>query len=105
MASSYSQLSDDSEAWTEVLSLSANGIEVDTWSKKNWLQFDGHPSAMANSTKDVKSYERVAATVTGNVFAVVKQDRQADSIESWRVEDDLVDWQSTGNVDLHGAWG
>ncbi|MCJ1425452.1 hypothetical protein MMC29_003351 [Sticta canariensis] len=106
-ACSKSQLSAASESWVEVLTLSTNGIEVDTWSGAigGWLAYNEHPSAMANSTKNMKSYESVAATVAGNAFAVVKQDGQADSIESWRVEDDLVDWRSTGNVDLHGTWG
>ena len=69
------------------------------------MQFGNHPSAMANSTINMKSFESVAITSTGNAFAVVKQDGQAVLIESWRVEDDLVDWSSTGNVDLHGTWG
>ena len=105
--SSYSNVSTGLNTWTEVLSLSSNGIEVDTWSgtKKGWLVHGGHPSAMANSTKSVKSYESIAVTATGNAFAVVKQDGQADSIENWRVKNDLVDWRLTGNVDLHGTWG
>ncbi|MCJ1429656.1 hypothetical protein MMC29_007571 [Sticta canariensis] len=106
-ASSYSKVSTGWETWIEILSLSTTGIEVNTWSgaKYAWLTHDGHPSAMANSTKNMKSYESVAVTSTGNAFAVVKQDGQADSIESWRVEDDLVDWRPTGDVDLHGTWG
>ena len=53
----------------------------------------------------MKSFESVAVTAIGNAFAVVKQDGQPDFIESWRVEDDLLDWRSTGDVDLHGTWG
>ena len=57
-ASSYSKLSTGLETWIEVLSLSTTGIVVDTWSGKNndWLTHDGHPSAMANSTKNMKTY-------------------------------------------------
>ncbi|MCJ1426443.1 hypothetical protein MMC29_004346 [Sticta canariensis] len=86
-ACSYSKVSTSLDIWIELLTLSSTGIGVDTWSgtKYAWV---------------VK-----AVTATGNAFAVVRRDGQADSIESWRVEDDLVDWTSTGNVDLHGTWG
>lgn len=104
VGSSHARLSDGQQPWIEVLSLSTNGIEVDTWSRTYQWSRGGHPSAMANST-NMKSYESVAVTATGKAFAVVKQDGQADSIESWRVEDDLINWRSTGNVDLHGTWG
>ncbi|MCJ1429008.1 hypothetical protein MMC29_006921 [Sticta canariensis] len=101
-ASSYSNLSTGFETWIEVLSLSTTGIVVDTWSGKSndWLTHDGHPSAMANSTENMKTYESVAVTAIGNAFAVVKQDGRPDAIEYWQVANDLVDWTLTGNVDL-----
>ena len=101
---SHTRFSDSQQPWIEVLSLSTNGIEVHTWLLTHEWSSGRHPSAMANST-NMKSYESVAVTATGKAFAVVKQDGQADSIESWRVEDDLINWRSTENVDLHGTWG
>ena len=59
---------------------------------------------MANSTENMKTYESIAVTATGNAFAVVKQDGQADAIENWQVANDMVDWTLTGNVDLDGTW-
>ncbi|MCJ1429344.1 hypothetical protein MMC29_007257, partial [Sticta canariensis] len=102
-ATSYSHVSTGLKTWEEIFTLSATGIQVRPYSGtlKIWLAFDWHPSAMANSTKNKKSFESLAATAAGNAYAVVKQDGQADSIESWRVEDDLINWRSTGDVDLH----
>lgn len=51
---------------------------------------------MANSTKNIKPFESVAATAMGNAFAVVQQDGQADAIEIWQVADDLADWSWSG---------
>lgn len=107
-ASSYSNVSvGDGPAWIEVVSLSATGIEVDTWSgvTSDWLARRRNPSAMANSTNDMKIYGSVAVTALGNAFAVVKQDGQADSIGSWQVADDTVDWNLIGNLNLNGTWG
>ncbi|MCJ1466166.1 hypothetical protein MMC07_004785 [Pseudocyphellaria aurata] len=107
-ASSYSNVStNDGPAWIEVVSLSNTGIEVDTWSgaTNDWLAHNLHPSAMANSTNNVRRYGSLAVTATGSAFAVVKQDGQADSIENWQVADDTVDWSLIGNLDLNGTWG
>ena len=106
-ASSYSNVSTGFETWIEVLSVSNKGIEVNTWSGaiNDWLEQYNNPSAMVNSTGSGRSYESVAVTATGTAFGVVKQDGQADRIESWQVQDDTVDWSLVGNLDLGGAWG
>ena len=95
------------ETWIEVLSLSNEGIEVDTWSGviNDWVEQYAHPSVMVNLTSNKKIYGDVAVTATGNAFGVVIQDGQADGIENWLVADDMVDWSLIGNVDLDGAWG
>lgn len=106
-ASSYSNVSTGFASWIEVLHLSSTGVEVNTWSGaiNDWLEYNTHPSVMANSTNKMKVYETVAVTATGNGFAVVKKDGQADAIENWKVADDTVDWSLIGNVNLHGALG
>lgn len=106
-ASSYSNVSTGYETWIEVLSVSDDGVEVDTWSGaiNDWLEQYENPSVMANLTGNRKDYGSVAVTATGSAFAVLKQDGQVDWIENWLVEDDMVDWTSAGNVDLGGAWG
>ncbi|MCJ1465170.1 hypothetical protein MMC07_003786 [Pseudocyphellaria aurata] len=106
-ASSYSNVSSGFESWIEVLSLSSTGIAVDTWSGpvNDWLIHHAHPSAMANSTNNMRSYESIAVTAIGNAFAVVKQDGQTDVIENWQVSDDTINWSLIGNVDLDGIWG
>jgi hypothetical protein len=90
-----------------VLSLSKEGIEVDTWSGaiNNWLEHENHPSAMSNSTANVITYRSIAVTALGSAFAVVSQEGQEDVIEWWQVADDLVDWSFVGNVDVGSAWG
>ena len=60
---------------------------------------------MVNSTKSMGVFEDVAITATGNAFGVVKQQGQADTIKQWLVEDDMVNWNLVGTVDLGGAWG
>ena len=106
-ASSYSNVSTGFETWIEVLSVSNKGVLVNTWSGaiNDWLEQYTHPSAMVNSTGSGRSYGSVAVTATGTAFGVVKQDGQVDKIESWQVQDDMVDWSLVGNVDLGGAWG
>lgn len=107
-ASSYSNVSaTDGPAWIEVLSLSTIGIEVNTWSgaRNDWLAHNLHPSAMANSTENLKIYGSVAVTAIGSAFAVVKQDGQADSIGNWQVADNTVDWSLIGSLNLNGTWG
>ena len=106
-ASSYSNVSTGLETWIEVLSVSNKGIEVNTWSGaiNDWLAQYNQPSAMANSTGNSRSYGSLAVTATGSAFGVVKQDGQVDTIESWQVQDDMVDWSLVVNVDLGGAWG
>lgn len=106
-ASSYSNVSTGHETWIEVLSLSNEGIEVDTWwgAINDWLEQHNHPSVMVNLTSSKKIYGDVAVAATGNAFGVVIQDGQVDKIENWQVADDMVDWSLVGNVDLGGAWG
>lgn len=74
-------------------------MEVNTWSgyAKTWVKQDNHPSAMANSTANVKSYTAIAVTAIGSAFAVV-QSAGNDSIQSWQVNENLLDWTSTGTV-------
>lgn len=105
-ASSYSNISTGYETWIELLSLSATGIEVDTWSGQinDWLEHDNHPSSMANSTANAKTYEAVAVTAMGQAFAAVSISDEKYIIESWQVADDMVDWSSTGTVDIGNAW-
>ena len=106
-ASSYSNVSTGFETWIEVLTVSNKGIEVNTWSGaiNEWLEQYNNPSAMVNSTGSARSYGSVAVTATGTAFGVVKQDGQAERIESWQVQDDTVDWSLVGNVDLGASWG
>jgi hypothetical protein len=89
-----------------VLSLSKEGIEVDTWSGAigDWLEHENHPSAMSNSTENVITYGSIAVTAIGSAFGVVSQEGQKDVIGWWQVEDDLVDWSFVGNVDVGRAW-
>ena len=104
-ASSYSNVSTGYESWIEVLSLSNKGIEVSTWSGaiNGWLQSYANPSVMANSTSNQKVFGSVAVTASGDAFGVVTQDGQADSIQHWRVADDMLDWNLVGPVELGGA--
>lgn len=106
-ASSYTNVSTSQETWIEVLSVFDKGLEVDTWSGAidGWLELYEHPSAMENATGDGKVYGSVAVTAIGRAFAVARQDGLVDEIESWQVEDDMVDWSLAGKVDLDGAWG
>ena len=106
-ASSYSNLSNGFETWIEVLHLSNRGIRVSTWSGalNDWLQQDIQVPVMANSTSSHKSYGDVGVTAIGYAFGVVMQDGQPDAIESWQAEGTLLDWNSTGTVNLGGAWG
>lgn len=105
-ASSYSEVSTGLETWIEVLSAFDKGLEVDTWSGaiNGWLEQYEHPSAMVNLTGNGKVYGSVAVTAIGRAFAVVRQDGHVDEIQSWQVEDDLVDWSLVGNVDIGDAW-
>ncbi|KAL8827857.1 MAG: hypothetical protein Q9191_002938 [Dirinaria sp. TL-2023a] len=106
-ASSYSNVSTGFETWIEVLSLSDRGIEVNTWSGaiNAWAQQYVHPSVMVNSTNIKGAFEDVAVTATGNAFGVLKQQGHADTIQHWLVEDDTVNWNLLGTVDLGGVWG
>ncbi len=89
-----------------MLSLSNTGIEVDTWFGQinDWLQHDNHPSTMANSTANPKTYEAVAVTAMGKAFAAVSITDLKYIIESWQLADDMVGWTSTGVVNIDNAW-
>ena len=106
-ASSYTNISSGLENWIEVLSISGNGVQVETWSGaiNDWLLHSAHPSAMANSSINDKTYESVAVTAIGCAFGAVRQDGRSDQIEYWQVDDDLNDWTLIGNVDIGEAWG
>ncbi len=105
-ASSYSNVSTGYETWIQMLSLSNTGIEVDTWFGQinDWLQHDNHPSTMANSTANPKTYEAVAVTAMGKAFAAVSITDLKYIIESWQLADDMVGWTSTGVVNIDNAW-
>jgi hypothetical protein len=94
------------ETWIQVMQLSGQGVELSTWSGaiNDWLEYYYHPSPMANSTGNVKTYGALAVTAIGSAFAVVNQ-AGVDTIQSWQVNDDLLDWTATGEVDLGGVWG
>ena len=68
------------------------------------MEHDTYPSLMGNSTSNKNIYGSVAVTAIGNTFGVVHQDGQVDSIRTWRLADDTVNWSLTTNVDLDGAW-
>ena len=105
-AASYSNVSSGLETWIEVLSVFDQGIQAGTWcgSIYDWLWWNTHDAAMLNSTSTKKVYGSVAVTATGSAFAVVSQDDRLDKIEHWQVNDDMATWNSTGTVDLGGAW-
>jgi hypothetical protein len=105
-ASAYTNVSTGFDSWIQVLQLSDQGVEVSTWSGNlnDWLQYYYHPSPMANSTLNVKAYGAVAVTAIGSAFAVVKG-TGPDTIQSWQVGSNLVDWTSTGAVDIGNSWG
>ena len=111
-ASSYSSTSTGYEDWIEVLSVSPEGIAVNTWSGQinGWLELAAHPPALANMTgsKNVtkETFGDLAVTATGAAFAVISSDDgSVDTIENWQVEDDTVTWNYVGNVSLGGVWG
>ena len=105
-ASSFSNVSTGYESWIELLSQSNRGIKVSTWSGaiNGWLQQYANPSVMAKYTSDENVFGSVAVTASGDAFGVLQQHGQADSIQHWRVADDMLDWSSIGSVDLGGAW-
>lgn len=104
--SSYSNVSTGYDTWIELLSLSATGIEVGSWSGLigRWLVQNNHPSPMTNSTANPKIYGALTVTAIGRAFAVVSTNDQKYVIESWQVADDLVSWTSTGTVNIGNAW-
>jgi hypothetical protein len=105
-ASSYTNISVGLESWIEVLSLSDIGVAVSTWvgELNDWKAYFAHPSPMANSSSNARVYGSVAVTAVGSAFAVVMVEGQKNTVEEWRVEDDLLNWKFVGNVDLSGAW-
>ena len=107
-ASSYSNVSSGYETWIEVLSLAETGIEVSTWSGaiNDWLVQNANPPVMASNGK--KFYGGITITALGKAFAVVttRNGQQAnDTIESWQVANDLVDWSFIGNVNVSNFGG
>lgn len=107
-ASSYSNLSLGYHTWIGLLSLSATGIEVASWSGLigKWLVQNNHPLPMTNSTANPKIYGALAVTAIGRAFAFVSTSDQDPkyAIESWQVADDFVSWTSTGTVNIGSAW-
>lgn len=106
VASSYSNVSTGFETWIQLLQLSDQGIEANTWSGaiNDWLEQYNHPSPMANSTVNIKTYGGVAVTAMGSAFAIVNA-AGVDTIQSWQVNDDMLNWRSTGLVDVSNSWG
>lgn len=101
-ATSSSKASTGFGTWIEVLFLSANGIQVKTWlaaAADDYQQYM-NPSVMANSTSDQKIYGALSVTAGGRAFTVVSQQGRPDAIESWQVEENALDWNSTGDVGL-----
>ena len=88
------------------MQLSDQGVEVSTWSGAidNWLDYYYHPSPMTNSTENAKKYGAIAVTAIGSAFAVVNE-AGVDTIQSWQVNDDMLDWTATGAVGVGDAWG
>lgn len=90
-------------SWIQLLRLSERGIGVSSWddTRGGWIQPPVYtPSAMSNSTANVKTYGAVAMTALGDAFAVVSVPGESGnvSVESWSMNDDLTDWTSTGTV-------
>lgn len=83
--------------------LSAKGVQVKTWLAGDNQQYTS-PSVMANSTSNQKSYGALSVTALGRAFAVASQKGQVDAIESWKVEENALDWKSTGGIVLDGIW-
>ena len=79
---------------------------MSTWSGAidDWLQQNTQPSVMVNSTDNHDVYRDVACTAAGNAFAVVTVEGQVDTIESYSVEGDLLDWNLNGTVDIEATW-
>jgi hypothetical protein len=89
------------------LEVSNKGIGISTWSAGpsgapgSWLQPQVYtPSAMSNSTANVRVYGDVAMTALGNAYAVVYSSGEPGnaSVESWSMNADLTDWISTETV-------
>jgi len=58
---------------------------------------------MSNISQVDSSYEAVAMTATGIAFGVLSKNG-TDTIESWQLNDDYINWASTGVVDIGTAW-
>jgi hypothetical protein len=102
-ASSYLNVSTGYELWIQMLQISETGVEANSWSGNinDWLDQYNHPSVMANSTVNIKSYSAIAMTAIGSAFAVVTSGGN-DTIQAWQVNDNLLDWTSSGTV---VSWG
>lgn len=107
-SSSYYKNSIGTSTWMEVLSISDTGILVSTWSGNDneWLQMFNGPSIMSNVTASAsaESFYSVTLTSTGRVFAAVKLENGKDGIQSWAAKDSIVDWTSTGKIDIGTSW-
>ncbi|ATZ53304.1 hypothetical protein BCIN_09g01760 [Botrytis cinerea B05.10] len=95
------------ETWGETLVMSRNGIKTNTYSGaiNTWSAMGTHPSAMSNSTQNPKVFKSIAVTAIGAAFAVVEIDGKADEIEAFQVQDDAVNWDTAGTVDIGDIWG
>lgn len=58
---------------------------------------------MANSTEDAKTYGAIAVTAFGTAFAVINS-AGSDSIQSWQLNNNTVDWAAAVPVDIGTAW-
>jgi hypothetical protein len=110
-SASFSNIAKSVNHWIEVLSVSKSGIAVNTYlgSRNRWIQLFDQPSVMSNATTtadtDPALFYSVAVTQTGAAFAAVKLHDGADAIQSWQVNDNVIDWLSEENVDIGAAWG
>ena len=95
------------QTWLQILSISGAGVAVDTWSgaANAWLVHDFQPPIMStNGTRELRQYNYLAITSLGDAFAVTSTPGQKDSINGWRVADDMLTWSSAGNVNIGDAW-
>ena len=92
------------ESWIQVLSVAKTGITTNSWDgqTRNWVLVLNQNAVFSNATSK-KSIEAVAVTATGKAFAAVSLNG-TDSIESWQLADDFVNWSSTGEVEIKNAW-
>lgn len=94
---------DGFELWIQLLSVSDQGVVVNPWYAGNWLTHPPNPYLMSNSTEYPRKFGSIAMTASAKAYAVVMS-ANITEIQSWQVADDLINWSSTGKVDIGKAW-